>query len=55
MLDVPDVEFIRPCGFVVLFCLIFDVLAFCVSFVSCIVMMSGWVLCIMFLVPQFCF
>ena len=30
-------------------------LAFCVSFVSCIVMMSGWVLCTMFLVPRFCF
>ena len=29
----------------------FGVLAFCVSFVSCIVMMSGWVLCTSFLVP----
>ena len=26
----------------------FCVLAFCVSFVSCIVMMSGWVLCTIF-------
>ena len=34
---------------------IFGVLAFCVSFVSCIVMMSGWVLCTRFLVPRFCF
>ena len=28
---------------------------FCVSFVSCIVMMSGFVLCARFLVLQFCF
>ena len=34
---------------------ILGVLAFCVSFVSCIVMMSGWVLCTRFLVPRFCF
>ena len=27
----------------------------CMSFVSCIVMMSGWVLCTSFLVPRFCF
>ena len=33
----------------------FGVFAFCVSFVSCIVMMSGWVLCTRFLVPQFYF
>ena len=32
------------------------ILAFCVSFVSCIVMMSGWVLCTsFFLVLRFCF
>ena len=31
------------------------VLAFCVSFVSCIMMMSGWVLCTRFLVSRFCF
>ena len=30
-------------------------LAFCVSFVSCTVMMSGWVLCTRFLIPRFCF
>ena len=31
-------------------------LAFCVSFVSCIVMISGWVLyCTRFLIPRFCF
>ena len=36
---------------VVFFC----VLAFCVSFVSCIVVMSGCVLCTIFLVPRFCF
>ena len=30
------------------------ILAFCVSFVSCIVMMSGWELCTRFLVPRFC-
>ena len=34
---------------------IFGSLAFCVSFVSCIVMMSGWVLCTRFLVPRLCF
>ena len=34
---------------------IFSVLAFCVSFVSCIVMISGWVLCTRFLVPLVCF
>ena len=30
-------------------------LDFCVSFVSCIVMMSDCVLCMSFLVPRFCF
>ena len=30
-------------------------LAFLVSFISCIVMMSGWVLCTIFLVLRFCF
>ena len=42
----------------VVYCGIFGVLAFCVSFISCIVMMSGWVLCtrffsfsILFLMP----
>ena len=32
----------------------FRCLALCVSFVSCIVMMSGWVLSTRFLVPRFC-
>ena len=34
---------------------ILGVLAFCVNFVSCIVMMSGWVLCTRLLVPRFSF
>ena len=33
---------------------VFLVLAFCVSFVSCILMMSGWMPCTRFLVPRFC-
>ena len=34
---------------------IFGAIALCVSFVSCIVMMSGRVLWTRFLVPRFCF
>ena len=34
---------------------VLDDLAFCVSCVSCIVMMSGWVLCTRFLVLRFRF
>ena len=43
------------CGTLVGIILIYCVLAFCVIFVSCIVMMSGWLVCTSFLVPRFCF
>ena len=33
----------------------FRCLSFLCQFVCCIVIMSGWVLCIRFLVPRFCF
>ena len=55
VLDEPPALFVFPVcayGGVVEY---FWCLAFCVCFVSCIVMMSGCVLCARFLVPRFCF